>query len=98
MMRKKWAKRILAASKTGLYLARGEYEWQDCPILGGRRLLVIGNAQVVQIDGVGRLLVVSVQLEVYDYAIPSHRGERRIGGVDCTADAVESDCLIHQIV
>jgi hypothetical protein len=38
MMREQGAKRMLAASKTGFYLVRGEYEWQDCPILGGRRL------------------------------------------------------------
>src|SRR3979490_1996165 len=98
MMRKKWAKRILAASRSGFCLARGEYEWQDWPNLGGMRLLVVGDAQVVQIDGVGRLLVVSVQLEVYDYAVPTHRGEGRIGGVDCAGDAVEGDCFIHQIV
>jgi hypothetical protein len=38
MLRDQGAKGVLAASKTGFYLARGEYEWQDCPILGGRRL------------------------------------------------------------
>src|ERR1700680_1611233 len=93
------ARRILAASKSGFLPCSRRVRMAGLrPILGDMRLLVVGDAQVVQIDGVGRLLVVSVQLEVYDYAVPTHRGEGRIGGVDCTGDAVESNCLINQIV
>src|ERR1700674_787770 len=93
------ARRILAASKSGFLPCSRRVRMAGLrPILGDIGLLVVADAQVVQMDGVGGLLVVSVHLEVFRHAVPSHRGEGRIGGIDCTGDAVESDCLIQQTV
>src|SRR5438309_3403231 len=69
---------------------RGE-RWQNCRS-------PVGNVQVVEVDAVRRLLVVSIELEVQHNSVPARSGVWRIFPVECFGHSVKRERLVQHFV
>ena len=61
-------------------------------------LSLVAEGEIIQINGVGRLLVVSIHLVVDCDPVPTRSGARIVILVHVAGDSVQSDGLIQQLI